>query len=342
MTQQAHDEAPAPRFLIARFSALGDIVLMQPLVHALRAHYGPEARIDLICLRRSASAAALLSGLDDVHLIDRGTAEVVPDLKALRFDYLLDFHGNVRSRSLARQLDAMTLRVDKAAFARWTLLRGWRKEPIRPFVDRCFDVVRPFGVVPPAAESHGPDAWGNFQLGDAPTGVPKGHLALSLSSSQPGKHLSDAVVNEVIVTASERHVPVVIYGGPAEADRAKAIQANHPDVTLLAGEVDLQTTTTALALSKALVTGDTATMHLGAGLSVALGSVWGCTRPSLGLAPWRPHPDSRAFLPAGSTAPCSKHGASCKHTACDDPFDARRCGQKVDPKAVRSWLEGLL
>ena len=315
---------------------------MQPLVHALRTHYGPEARIDLICLRRSASAAALLSGLDDVHLIDRGTAEVVPTLKALRFDYLLDFHGNVRSRSLARQLDAMTLRVDKPAFARWALLRVWRKELVRPFVDRCFDVVRPFGVVSPAAESDGPDAWGNFQLGDAPSGVPEGHLAVSLSSSQPGKHLSDIVVNESIVTASERHVPVVIYGGPAEADRAKAIQANHPDITLFAGEVDLQTATAALALAKVLVSGDTATMHLGAGLGVPVGSVWGCTRPSLGLAPWRPHPDSRAFLPAGSTAPCSKHGASCKRTASDDPFDSRRCGQQVDPKAVRAWLEGLL
>ena len=102
------------------------------------------------------------------------------------------------------------------------------------------------------------------------------------------------------------------------------------------------TTTAALALSKALVTGDTATMHLGAGLGVPVGSVWGCTRPSLGLAPWRPHPDSRAFLPAGSTTACSKHGASCKHTKSDDPFDSRRCGQQVDPKAVRAWLEGLL
>jgi ADP-heptose:LPS heptosyltransferase len=341
VTQQAHDEAPAPRFLIARFSALGDIVLMQPLVHALRAHCGPEARIDLICLRRSASASQILAGLDDVHLIDRGTAEVVPDLKALRFDYLLDFHGNVRSRSLARQLDAMTLRVDKAAFARWMLLRGWRKEPVRPFVDRCFDVIRPFGIALPSSESHGPDAWGSFHLGDSQADVPGGHLALSLSSSQPGKHLSKAVVNEAIVTASERNVPVVIYGGPAEAERAEAIQADHPGVQLLAGEVDLQTTTAALAVAKALVTGDTATMHLGAGLGVPVGSVWGCTRPSLGLAPWRPHPDSRAFLPEGSSAPCSKHGASCKHTTSDDPFDVRRCGQQIEPLVVRTWLEAL-
>ena len=342
MTQQAHDEAPAPRFLIARFSALGDIVLMQPLVHALRAHYGPKARIDLICLRRSASAAKLLAALDDVHLIDRGTAEAVPTLKALGFDYLLDFHGNVRSRSLARQLDAMTLRVDKASFARWMLLRGWRKEPVRPFVERCFDVVRPFGVMPPSPESSGPDAWGGFQLGSVPKDVPEGHLALSLSSSQPGKHLSDEVVNEAIATASERNVPVVVYGGPTEAPRAAAIQANHPEVNVIAGDIDLQATTAALATAKALVTGDTATMHLGAGLGVPVGSVWGCTQPSLGLAPWRPHPDSRAFMPSNRTAPCSKHGASCKHTKSDDPFDAGRCGQQADPKAVRIWMEGLL
>jgi ADP-heptose:LPS heptosyltransferase len=175
-----------------------------------------------------------------------------------------------------------------------------------------------------------------------PKDVPEGHLALSLSSSQPGKHLSDEVVNEAIATASERNVPVVVYGGPTEAPRAAAIQANHPEVNVIAGDIDLQATTAALATAKALVTGDTATMHLGAGLGVPVGSVWGCTQPSLGLAPWRPHPDSRTFMPSDRTAPCSKHGASCKHTKSDDPFDAGRCGQQADPKAVRIWMEGLL
>ena len=148
-----------------------------------------------------------------------------------------------------------------------------------------------------------------FNSATPPLACLRGTWPLASAPRNRGSTSSDAVVNEVIVTASDRHVPVVIYGGPAEADRAKAIQTNHPDVTLLAGEIDLQTTTAALAQAKALVTGDTATMHLGAGLGVPVGSVGlHPTEPRLGAlaAP----SNSRVFLPEGSTTACSKHGAS--------------------------------
>ena len=107
MTTHLNSTPRAPRILIARFSALGDIVMMQPVVTALRATYGEDAVVDLVCMARCRQAAALLSGIDVVHTVERGTGEVLGALREREFDYLLDLHGTVRSRSLARSLDCL-------------------------------------------------------------------------------------------------------------------------------------------------------------------------------------------------------------------------------------------
>ena len=120
----------APRILIARFSALGDIVTMQPLVTAMRRRFGEDAVLDLVCLSRCAEAANLLSEINQVHVVERGTGEVLEALRERNFDYLMDFHGNVRSRSLARSLDVLTFTVDKQAWNRWQLIKVFGRPPV--------------------------------------------------------------------------------------------------------------------------------------------------------------------------------------------------------------------
>ncbi len=332
----------APRILIARFSALGDIVMMQPVVTALRATYGEEAVVDLVCMARCRQAAELLSGIDVVHTVERGTGEVVDGLREREFDYLLDLHGTVRSRSLARSLDVLPFSVDKQAWNRWRLIRGWRSVPVSSFVDRCLDVLRPFGITPPRPESWGPEAWGALRPSEAMDDMPAADLVIGLGSSHPGKHLSNTVV-EAALHASQ-HVRVVLVGGEAERARAEQLAAQHPHARAVAGDWDLAQTTHAISHARAVVTGDTVTMHLAAATGRPTAAVWGCTRPSLGLSSWRPHPDSSDVLPdvKAPNKPCSKHGAKCKRTRSEDPFHPDRCSQQVDSVSITSWLERVL
>ena len=333
--------------LIARFSALGDIVMMQPVVTALRTTYGEDAVVDLVCLDRCREAAHLLSGIDRVHSVERGTGEVLEALRERQYDYLLDLHGTVRSRSLARSLDVLTFSVDKQAWNRWRLIRGWRSAPVPSFIDRCLDVIRPFGVELPTPESWGVQAWGSLKASsDAATAgdTDAADLVVSLGSSHPGKHLSNAVVDAALRTAQSMNARVVLVGGEAERARAEALASPHAHVTSAAGRWNLAQTTHAISLAKAVVTGDTVTMHLAAATGRPTAAVWGCTRPSLGLAAWHGHPQSIDVLPdvAAPHTPCSKHGATCKHTRSQDPFHPDRCGQQVPPAEVTSWLERVL
>ena len=322
--------------------------MMQPLVSAMRESFGAEAVIDLVCMARCSEAAELLNGLDQVHLVQRGTGEVLEALRSRSFDYLMDFHGNVRSRSLARSLDVLTFSVDKQAWNRLCLIQGWRKRPVSSFIDRCFDVLKPFDISLPEPSAWGPNAWGELQLrlpqpidGDASQ---SGAVVIGLGSSHPGKHLSNEIVEATIDVAQRFGRKVIMVGGADEQSRAEEFAKSHDHVQTRAGQWTLLESARAIAQAVAIVSGDTVTMHLAAATGTPVAAIWGCTRPSLGLAAWRPNPKSIDLTPASNRriAPCSKHGATCRHTRSSDPFHPDRCGQHVPTESLTDWLQDLL
>ena len=335
----------APRILIARFSALGDIVTMQPVVTAMRRRFGKDAVLDLVCLSRCAEAAKLLSEINQVHLVERGTGEVLEALRERNFDYLMDFHGTVRSRSLARSLDVLTFSVDKQAWNRWRLIRGFRNASVTGFIERCFQCLQPFDIEPPSKELRGADAWGNLNLPGHPdmAELTSGQVVVSLGSSHPGKHLSNAIVDTAIHAAEQSSRSVVLVGGHAEQPRAEMLAEQHDHVLSRAGQWSLGESALAIKHADAVVSGDTVTMHLAAAVGTPLATVWGCTRPSLGLSAWRPNLQSLDLTPRDNPSrPCSKHGATCRHTRSSDPFHPDRCAQQVSADDLAKWMLKVL
>ena len=322
----------APRILIARFSALGG-------------HRDDAARGDgdetEIWGRRGAGFGVPFAVRRSREVAERaqpspsGGTRHRRGLEALRernFDYLMDFHGNVRSRSLARSLDVLTFSVDKQAWNRWRLIRGFRSAPVTSFIERCFQCLRPFDVEPPSQERWGPDAWGHLNLPGHPdmAELTRGQVVVSLGSSHPGKHLSHAIVDTAIQAAQQSSRRVVLVGGHAEQPRAEMLAEQHNHVLSRAGHWSLGESALAIQHADAVVSGDTVTMHLAAAVGTPLASVWGCTRPSLGLSAWRPNPHSLDLTPRDNHGrPCSKHGATCRHTRSSDPFHPDRCAQQV-------------
>ena len=276
--------------LIARFSALGDIVMMQPVVTALRTTYGEDAVVDL-CALTAVEAAHLLSGIDRCTPSNAALGEVLEALRERHYDYLLDLHGTVRSRSLARSLDVLTFSVDKQAWNRWRLIRGWRSAPVPFFIDRCLDVVRPFGVEPPAPASWGAQAWGSLKASsDAANagGADAADLVVSLGSSHPGKHLSNAVVDAALRAAQSMNARVVLVGGEAERARAEALASLHAHVIGGGRWIWPKPPTPFPSQSR----GDRRHGHhaLAAATGRPTAAGVGMHRPSLGLAGWHGHP----------------------------------------------------
>ena len=322
-----------PRFLIARFSSIGDIVLTAPVVKALREEFGPEARIDFITLDRMKSAVDLIPGLDQTHTITRSTAEALTTLRDLNFDYLIDLHSNVRSRSLARSLNILTLKVKKLGAARLSLVSGLRRKPVRHVVDRSLDVLNPFGITHPTSwpilNSESPDI--------APT-IPKEYITLAPGAAHEGKRLPASTLSAILTEFPSQQF--VIVGGPDSLDLASDLSTAHPNVLNLCGQLSLLETTDVLKHSSLAIGGDTGAMHIAAAVQTPLISVWGCTRPSLGLAPWNPHSSSIILTPEGrgDHRPCSRHGAKCRYTSRGKDL----CINHISPARISSAIRSIL
>jgi len=294
------------RILVIRFSSIGDIVLTAPAVASLRqAIHGPCE----IHYLTKANMAPVVKGfgalVDRVHTIEESTAEVQETLKDLNFDYVVDLHNNVRSRSIKRTLGLISFTVDKQNWAKWLLVRGWRRTPVTSIVERCVEAFAgAFGAVVP-------ERWpALFEEASAPAELPTAYAVLAIGATHWGKQLTPSLM-ETIVDRSD--VPVVLIGGSGDFERAKALEGSN--IISLVGETTLAESAAILRGALHVYAGDTGMMHLAAAVGTPVTSFWGCTRPSLGMAPWNPAQGSAMIVPDAQlgSRPCSKLGNRCRH-----------------------------
>lgn len=94
-----------PRILIVRLSAIGDVVRVLPAMHCLRDQY-PGAQIDWVVERKAADIVSDHPDLDNVLVFERppeaGKAArdflaLCREIRARRYDIVLDFHGILKS-----------------------------------------------------------------------------------------------------------------------------------------------------------------------------------------------------------------------------------------------------
>ena len=202
------------RILVIRFSSIGDIVLTAPPVASLRqAIHGPCE----IHFLTKANMAPVVKGfgtlVDHVHTIEESTTEVQEALKGLNFDYVVDLHNNVRSRSIKRTLGLISFTVDKQNWAKWLLVRGWRRTPVTSIVERYVEAFAgAFGAVLPAA-------WpALFEEASAPAGLPATYAVLAIGATHSGKQLTASLMRAIV---NRSVVPVVVIGGASDMERAK-------------------------------------------------------------------------------------------------------------------------
>jgi heptosyltransferase-2 len=111
--------------LLVRFSSIGDILLTAPALP----HASIAEGLELHFLTKSpfAPIVDMLPGIHTIHTIERSVEEVVPALRALDFDVIVDWHNSLRSRQLIwglREGRARVLRLDKHRWQRAWLVHG--------------------------------------------------------------------------------------------------------------------------------------------------------------------------------------------------------------------------
>lgn len=309
------------KILVVRFSSIGDIVLTSPVVRCIKQQL-PGAELHYVTKRSFEAIVANNPFVDKVFAITKSIDEVLPELKAEKYDFLVDLHNNIRTFSLKRKLKVPHAAFPKLHVPKWLLVKF--KVPMKSglhVVERYFEAVKPLKVmndnlpcdffISPQDEAK----IGEFDL------QPKQYIAFAIGAQYATKRLP---VHKMIEIVGKIEKPVVLLGGPMDTETGEMIckGVSSQKVINSCGKMTLRESAGAVKQALALLTHDTGLMHIASAFEIRTVSVWGNTVPAFGMYPYFPqHKDGFSIHEVNDLPcrPCSKIGfQACpkKHFKC--------------------------
>jgi len=338
----AYIPAVPPNILLVRFSAMGDTLLITPLIRALRSRHA-EARITVLTKAQYAPLFQHNPRVNTVLGFQPGDslAKLSQQIRSEGFSHRLDLHGSLRSRALRWRVGGHWTEYPKHRAARTLLIRTKRDlyRDRRPVAERYFDAAKELDVEPDAGslELFLPRA----ALEDAERFLTARGLGLrrQLIAIAPGasRFTKRWPLHHWIALASrlvEAENDVIVVGGAAEVETANAITiAVGSSAASAAGEFDPTGTAALLKRARALVAGDTGAMHLATAIGTPVVALFGPTVEAFGFFPY--HAKATVLQRALPCRPCSSQGsARC-------PLKHHRCLQDLMPDEVLEALRKL-
>ncbi|HPQ96140.1 MAG: glycosyltransferase family 9 protein [Thiothrix sp.] len=311
--------------LIIRLSAIGDIVMASGLITPLRRAY-PASRIywlaqpeckplleahpDLagviVWPRREWAARWQARDWRGLWLAVRQFRQV---LRGYHFDLVLDLQGLLKSGLMAwlsgaRQRIGLGSREGAQYLMHQVVSRhGGNPEHIgseyRYLGTQLGLAVEPWrmGISLDETSREQADGLIHTHAGE------KGFMVICPFTTRPQKHWFNAHWIELVEKINSRwQLPVLMLGGPADQEAARAI-SRHCRVIDLTGQTRLPVAAALIARCRLLVGVDTGLTHMGHAFRVPTLALFGSTRPYLDAG----SPDSRVIYHALDCSPCKRH-----------------------------------
>lgn len=317
------------KFLVVRFSSIGDIVLTTPVVRQLKMQV-EDAEIHYLTKKAYAPLLKANPYIDHIHSFDGNIRSCIQKLREKKIDYIIDLHHNARSARIKLGLKRMDFTVHKLNWLKWLYVRfKIDRLPDKHIVDRYLETIDAFIS---ERDEHGLDHFipeeEELGPGKLPEEYRSGFIGLSIGAQHSTKMLPP---EKLIELCSYLQHPVIILGGPGDQATGETIVAALPDKTIFnaCGRYSIHQSASLVRMCEVLITHDTGLMHIGAAFKKKIISVWGNTVPQFGMFPYRPHGGSARFevkqLPC---RPCSKIG----HNQC--PKKHFKCMMDQDLKGM--------
>lgn len=297
------------KFLLVRFSSIGDIVLTSPVVRHLKQQV-EDAEIHYLTKKNYASLLEANPYIDHIHVFEGDMKSCLRALKNLEIDYIIDLHHNARSARIKWGLKRMDFTVHKLNWKKWLYVNfKMNRLPERHMVDRNLDTIKAFIS---ERDSLGLDYFVPQEEEIRPESLPpefqQGFIGIAIGAQHATKMLPEESL--VDLCGKLRH-PVIILGGPGDQATGEAMLSAWPGKNILngCGKYSIHQSASLVKQARVLITHDTGLMHIGAAFHKPIISVWGNTVPLFGMYPYRPDPGSVQYEVKNLTCrPCSKIG----------------------------------
>lgn len=315
------------KFLIIRFSSIGDIVLTTPVVRCLKKQL-EGAEIHYVTKKKFASVLYGNPYIDKIHLFEGDLNKTITELKSEKFDYVIDLHHNLRSLVVKFRLGVMDFSFNKLNLKKWLLVHfKINKLPRVHIVNRYIDTVKLFDIV---NDNQGLDYFipssNEVNVESLPEIFRNGFISFVIGA----RHATKRLPNDKIISVCRKiNLPVILLGGKEDMVNGDEIAEMAGEKILnMCGKLNLNQSASLVRQSRLVISHDTGLMHIAAAFKKKIISIWGNTVPEFGMYPYQPDEDSQIIEVAGlKCRPCSKLGyEKCpqKHFNCMNLIDEAR------------------
>jgi len=275
------------KFLILRFSSIGDIVLTTPVIRCLKQQY-PDAEVHYVTKKSYETLLENNPHIDKVFVLENGLNKMIKDLQLERYDYVIDLHNNLRTTIIKLRLGVKSFSFDKLNLQKWLLVKF--KKNLMPnvhIVDRYMNTVESLGVkndnkgldyfIPEKDEM--PSDW-------LPENFRNGYAVYAIGGQHETKKLP---LNKMIELCQTINLPLVLIGGKEDSIISEQLTINIKNIPIFdaCGKCNLNQSASIIQNSELVYTHDTGMMHVAAAFKKKIVSVWGNTVPELGMYPYQ-------------------------------------------------------
>lgn len=320
------------KFLIIRFSSIGDIVLTTPVVRCLKQQVA-NSEIHYITKRKHLSVLGHNPYIDKIHLFDDNLFEIIELLKQEQFDYVIDLHNNIRSAQIKRLLKVKNYSVDKLNIKKFLLVNfKINKLPNLHIVDRYMSTINAFGVL---NDGKGLDHFIPAEVEENSlfkTQTKDKYIAIVLAGTYYTKRFPQYKLIELCKNTDK---PIFLLGGTDEQQMGKTIaQQCGQHVKNYCGQLNINESALFIKHAQLVISNDTGLMHIAAAYHKKILSIWGNTVPEFGMYPYIPHSASEILQVRGlKCRPCSKLGSN----QCGKRHF--KCMMDIPVSSITDWID---
>lgn len=318
------------KFLIIRFSSIGDIVLTTPVIRCLKQQVA-DAEIHFLVKDKFLPVVEHNPYIDKLHVLGHSWELMLEELKTENFDFIIDLHHNVKTLRVKRALKKKSfsfykLNIQKYFYTAFKI----NVLPRLHIVDRYIKTVESFGV---KNDGMGLDYFigekDKTKKEDIPASHSAGYIACAIGAAHSTKRWPLHKWKEF---CEKMNHPIILLGDNNDAANGNEIASvDTIKIYNACGKFSINESADLVRKSKLVISNDTGLMHIAAAFKRPLVSLWGNTVPSFGMTPYYGNaPVSDVIMQTNKLwcRPCSKIG----YNKC--PLGHFKCMEKIDADEV--------
>lgn len=337
--------------LIIRFSAFGDVAMTLPAVYSVaKAH--PHKNFYI--LTSKSFETLFINQLSNIKVIGvdlkqykgvRGLRQLAKEVNLkYKIDAVADLHNVLRSKVLRSYFKLRNKRVEyinKERTKKNAIVK--KRAPLTPLkhsIDRYKEVFSKLGL---PSEMSFTSYFENqsrsvSQLNGLYFNTSKTNIGIAPFAMHTEKMYPIHKMEEVVRTLSENNnTHIYLFGGgQKEQEKLEEWDKKYPNVTSVVGKLTLHQELLLISYLSAVVTMDSANMHLASLVNTPVVSVWGATHPYLGFYGFKQLSNNAVQLNNLDCRPCSVFG----NTPCWRGDHA--CMNGIAPQSIINKLEIVL